>query len=95
MNLIGVHLIAFVLAVYGVGLRPFSRPPFLRLAAPSFVFDWVIQAATRSSLRKAESWRDKFVYREGEKPRPQDIARTQIHFIASFGVMLGVVLIAK
>jgi hypothetical protein len=95
MNLCGVHLIVFALAVYGVGLRPFSRPPFLRLAAPSFVFYWAMQGATRSRLRKTESWRDKFVYREGEKPRPQDIARTQVQFIASFGVLLVVALIAN
>ena len=95
MNLIGVHFIAFVLAVFGVGLRPFSRPPFLLLAAPSFFFDWVIQAATRSRLRENESWRDKFVYREGDRARPQDIARTQVLFIASFGIMLIVALIAN
>jgi hypothetical protein len=95
MNLIGVHLIVFLLAIYGVGLRPFRRPPFLRLAAPSVVFDWVIQGATRSRLRKTESWRDQFVYREGEKPRPQDIARTQVQFIASFCVLLVVAQIAN
>lgn len=95
MKLIGVHLIAFVLAVYGVGLRPFISAPFLRLAAPTFVFDRLIQGATRSRLRKNESWRDKFVYREGEKPRPQDIAHTQVQFIGSFGIILVVSLIAN
>jgi hypothetical protein len=91
---IAVPLMVFVLAVYGVGLRPSGRLPFLRLAAPARIFAWAINGAARSKLRKNEAIRDWFVYREGKAPRVEDLARVQIQFIASFVIIFVVNLIA-
>ena len=91
---IGVPFLVFVLAVYGFGLRPSGRVPFLRLAAPSRIFAWVVHGAARSRLRKTETLRDWFVYRERRVPGPEDLAGIQLMFIVSFGVILVVSLIA-
>jgi hypothetical protein len=93
--LISVPLLIFALAVYGVGLRPSRYRPFLRLAAPAGIFAWTVHAAARNRLRRTETIRDWFVYREGNDPGPQDLARVQMQFIAGFSVLLVVHLIAS
>ncbi len=92
---IAVPLLLFVLAAYGVGLRSSGRVPFLRLAAPARIFAWVIHGAARNRLRKSETIRDWFVYREGKAPGPEDLARVQMQVIASFGILLVFSLIAR
>jgi hypothetical protein len=87
-------MLLFVLAVYGVGLRLSQNFPFLKLTPPARVFAWVVEGAARSRLRKRETLRDWFVYREGEKPGPNDLAWVQFKFIGSFVVMLIFALIA-
>jgi hypothetical protein len=89
---IAVWLLIFVLAAYGVGLRAFSHFPFLKLAPPTRIFAWAINGAARSRLRKREFVRDWFVYREGEKPGPSDLAWVQVQFIVSFAVIVCVAL---
>lgn len=92
---LGLPLLMFVLAVYGVGLCPSGRLPFLRLAAPARIFAWVVHAAARSRLRKSATVRDWFVYREGKSPGPQDLAKVQKQLVASFGIVLIFSLIAN
>ena len=92
---IAVPLLVLVLAVYGVGLRLSGRLPFLRIATPTRIFAWAIHSAARSKLRKSETIRDWFVYREGKAPEMDDLTRIQIQFIASFIVIFVVILIAS
>jgi hypothetical protein len=91
---IAICLPVFVFAMYGVGLRPSGRLPFLRLAAPLRIFAWAVHGAAKNRLRKKETIRDWFVYREGKEPGPEDLAKDQILFIASFGVVLAYCFIA-
>jgi hypothetical protein len=92
---IAIPLLIFLLAVYGVGLRPSNRFPFLRLAAPARIFAGVILSVTKSRLRKTATIRDWFVYREGHDPRPGDVAYTQNLFIINFVGILLVYFIAS
>jgi hypothetical protein len=85
---IAVSFLVFVFAAYGLGLRLSGRLPFLRLAPPARIFAWVVLAAARSRLRKMETHRDWFVYREGRTPGPADLAQIQIVFIAGLGIVL-------
>ncbi len=89
-----VWFLLFLLALYGVGLRASSHFPFLRLVRPTRIFAWAVEGAARNRLRKRETLRDWFVYREGEKPDPNDLAWVQVQFIGSIVVMLLVALIA-
>lgn len=84
---IAVALLLFGLTVYGVGLRPSGRLPFLRLAAPARLFAWAVHGAARSRLRKTETMRDWFVYREGKAPGPGDLARAQMEFIIGLAIV--------
>jgi hypothetical protein len=78
----------FALAVYGIGLRFRLYPPFFKLTHPAPVFRFFVVGITKSRLRKSESIRDFFVFREGAEPKPEDYERTQVTLITGLSILL-------
>ena len=85
-----VSLFLYGCSLYGFGLRLRINTPFILILNPIKILTPIIEAATKSKLRKNESIRDLFVFREGAAPQPEDLTRTQALFILSLSVLFFV-----
>lgn len=82
-----VLALCYMLLFREFGIRLVARPPFLALGEPRRFGSRLVENLTRAELRRKDSFRDLFGYREGDPVKPSDRRRTQVMILGSFALI--------